>query len=273
MAQSVNIASGATWKPTTNGAGYVDGDPNNILQNNFGQPNAAQIPPQNAGASGTSSAQNPYNNAGNAQYAQTERAAPPTNVYGYAMPVQSYGKEDSPALQGLKQQLGAQADIQNQQAKLGEQMQISAEQRRLGYIPQLSGFYNSTTSGGVGGPHVSGGADPNADAARAAAYARAKDQTGQSMNAAFETLRNQYAGTGNAGGFQQGAGRMLSKGVDKMGDVTREQLIQDLNRSAQVSDRNYQGDITQRGQDMSAQNSLQSLLPQLLGLISSRAIY
>ena len=70
------------------------------------------------------------------------------------------------------------------------------------------------------------------------------------------------AGTGKQGSTVEGG--MLSNVVggarSEVNDFTRDQLISDLNRASGISDRNYQGDITQRGQDLSRQQSLLSML-------------
>ena len=112
-------------------------------------------------------------------------------------------------------------------------------------------------------PHVTGGTQPfDEQAARQAAFARAKEQSGQIARSSLEGLRNSLSRRGiSGGGYAQMRGaEALAPATDRLQDFTREQLIQDLNRGADVSDRNYTGDIQQRGQDAAQRQSLLSLI-------------
>lgn len=124
---------------------------------------------------------------------------------------------------------------------------------------------------GASAPTVSYG-DAGADAARDATFARAKDKAGQIARASLTGLRNVMGERGLGGSSiesAQSAG-ILGEAGSELGDVNREQLIQDLNRQQHIQDLTYQGNITQRGQTLAAQN------PQtqaLLGLISAKGLY
>lgn len=143
-------------------------------------------------------------------------------------------------------------------AQLGEE----AFNRRLAAISRSG---DAPRIGGPAGP----GFDENA--ARAAAFARAKEQAGLNARASLDSLRGILDARGLGGEF--GSSEMSSKVADlvagghsQINDFTREQLISDLNRAAEISDMTYQGDITQRGQDL---NRIQSLI----GLASAGGLY
>lgn len=111
-------------------------------------------------------------------------------------------------------------------------------------------------------PYVQYGAGGGDQAARDAAFARAKEQAGQTALAGLKSFQGQMENRGLMGSTQesQGMGNIIGATGGAVNDFTREQLINDLNRSAQVADTQYQGNITQRGQDMQRQQALISLL-------------
>jgi hypothetical protein len=142
-----------------------------------------------------------------------------------------------------------------QQMQLAAQLQQQAEQRRLGYMSSVRGSSPEVTRGNLATDEAG---------ARAAAFGRAKDQAAQTASASVQALHDVMAGRGMQNGSQEqsrladiftGAGQ----GVD---EFTREQLIQDLNRAAEISDTNYRGAITQRGQNL-------AMVPSLMGLITA----
>ena len=236
------------------------------------------------GATSPASAQNTYNPNSPAQFAPM-----PTQTQGAGGTM--YGTQESPALTGLKaqtdvgtnaaktlaaqqaeleQQLAAQqfgfgtqsaaqaGTILQDQTSLQARLQAEAEARRMNQFPQiLQGLNSSIPQGGVGGDE---------SAARAAAFARAKDQTGLIARSGTDAVASEMAARGLAGSGIEGSalGNVASTGVGQLGEVTREQLIQDLLRSGQVADRNYAGNLTMRGQNMAS-------IPSLLGLISAGA--
>ncbi len=71
------------------------------------------------------------------------------------------------------------------------------------------------------------------------------------------------ANRGTMGGSAEQAGiaGILGNTAGGVNDITRDQLIMDLNRAADISDQGYQGAITQRGQNL-------SMVPSLMGLIT-----
>lgn len=148
---------------------------------------------------------------------------------------------------------------QNNAARL----QAEAEARRMAAIKGLFGQYGGNMS-----PHVGGGMGADESAARAAAFARAKDQSAGTFRGATDALHSLAASGGYAGSGREAAQEQQFLGGSAMSldDFTRDQLMTDLNRSSAIGDRNYAGNITQRGQDMSQ-------LPAIFGLLSSRALY
>lgn len=135
------------------------------------------------------------------------------------------------------------------------------EKTRMAEIPKIMGSMDPQ--------HVTGGGPSAGDeeAARQAAYARAKEAIGMQTRGAINSLRDQFAGTGNEGAQQEATASVVGGGNTQLGNVSRDQMIMDLERAAAVSDRDYAGNIQQRGQDM-------SLVPILQGLLSARtALY
>ncbi len=114
-------------------------------------------------------------------------------------------------------------------------------------------------------PEVSRGNIAGEQAARDAAFARAKEQSGAVARSSLAALRNQLGRRGiTGGGYAQMRGaEALAPATDQLQDFTRQQLIEDLGQSRHVADTEYQGQIAQRGQNQAAMQSL-------LGLIRSR---
>ena len=111
---------------------------------------------------------------------------------------------------------------------------------------------------GGGGPTP----DANEAAARAAAFARAKEQSANIAQSSMTALRNALNSRGISGGgyANMKAAEALSPAANRLQDFGREQLIQDLDRSSQVADRDVATSTTRRGQDLNYRQSLLSLL-------------
>jgi hypothetical protein len=125
---------------------------------------------------------------------------------------------------------------------------------------------------------------PKADrtAAEAAAYGRAKDQIGMNAGGALKALQRQMSARGIRGAGLEGAGlsALIGTAQGQLGQVSRDQAIQGLQRDYAVEDRNYAGDLsqrtgdmgwltTERGQDIDQQQGRASLIPGLLRLVMS----
>lgn len=156
-------------------------------------------------------------------------------------------------LQLGQQQSQADKDILTQKGQLARE----ADARRLALIGQIGSGSSPTIAYGGSGAG-------SEEAARAAAFARAKEQAGQTALSALTSLREGMAGRGLQGSSMeaQGEAGILQGGMGQVNDFTREQLINDLNRQAQRADLMYQGGITQRGQDLAARNALLGLTMQ-----------
>jgi hypothetical protein len=151
------------------------------------------------------------------------------------------------------------------QAKaLARNQQLEDEQRIMGYV-NSTGSGSGGSGGGTGGGSSTSGIPADESAARAAAFARAKEQAGHTARASLNSLYDVMASTGRAGSGAEASltGDIVSGAAGDINDFTRDQSITDTNRAADISDRNYAGDLTRRGQDMAKQQTL-------LGLLSAR---
>ena len=171
-----------------------------------------------------------------------------TNYMG-ASPVVSQGNYEDQALLALQQQ--GDTAMLNQRASLSN----SAFDKRLAAIQGLNGL------SGFGGGSPSTMPFDEAGA-RAAAFGRAKDQAGMTAHSALQSLQNLMAERGLRGSTVEGQGieGIINGAAGGVNEFTREQLIQDLGRAAQLSDREAQGNLTRRGQDIGLQQSLLQLL-------------
>lgn len=109
---------------------------------------------------------------------------------------------------------------------------------------------------------------PDADrtAAESAAFGRAKDRVGLATQGLLKSIRNNFAKRGLSGSplaMSREAGA-LESGAGQIGEVIRDQAIEGLRRQYDVRDQNYQGDISQRGQDISAEQARQNLVLSLV---------
>jgi hypothetical protein len=146
---------------------------------------------------------------------------------------------------------------------LKEKYNTLAQNRLLGAM--------GTVGGGQGAPGVSrtsGDIAAKEQAGREAAFARAKEQTGQIAQSSLQSMRNNLARRGITGGgyAEQRGAEALAPATGRLQDFTREQLIQDLGNLQHAGDVEYQGGIQQRGQTLANQQSL-------LGLLKAGGIY
>jgi|SRR5262245_61607614 len=117
------------------------------------------------------------------------------------------------------------------------------------------GGYGYGAGGGV--PMTVGSIElPDTSAAQANIFARAKDKIGLETAGSLASLRSALAGRGLLGGGAEvrGAQNILTAGQGQLGDVTREQAIQEANRLTDFAKMGYEGAIAQRGQNISARN-------------------
>lgn len=99
---------------------------------------------------------------------------------------------------------------------------------------------------------VTGPSPADRQAAEAATYGRAKDKVGQETRASMNALANEMASRGlsDSSFMATGAANILQTGQQELADTNRSQAIDALKRAAEVEDRNYAGDVSQRGQDI-----------------------
>jgi hypothetical protein len=161
--------------------------------------------------------------------------------------------------QAEQDRMRLQSDLDAKANQQKAQLAADAESRRLASIQTLS---NKTTINPIGG------VGPDEEAARAAAFGRAKDQAGQTALASLNALESVMAGRGMRGSSAEASGiaDVIQGGQGMVADQIRSQVINDANRRAQIADRDYAGDITMRGQDLAKQQSL-------LGLMSATGAY
>jgi hypothetical protein len=134
------------------------------------------------------------------------------------------------------------------------------------FAPNTSGSFGagfgSGGSGGPGGgmpsiPNIPAIQMPDTSAAQAAAFARAKDQAGQTARGALTGLQSSMAGRGMLGSGLEGRGtaQVVNQGQQELGNVTREHAIQNASNAQKAAELAYQGGITQRGQDINMAQS------------------
>jgi hypothetical protein len=145
-----------------------------------------------------------------------------------------------------------------------QQSQLQAE-AMLRMQSQLPGIMNTV---GGGGAQVHYGGNGEFEAAKAAAFARSKDAAGRTGRAALDQLRDLYAGNNMAdsGSFLQREGDIVSGAAGQVGEMNRQQLLDDINAETHAADQEFQGGITQRGQNI-------SLTQALLGLMNQNRVY
>lgn len=105
---------------------------------------------------------------------------------------------------------------------------------------------------------------PDLREAQDAEFARAKDKVGMSSSAALASLRSSLGGRGMLGGQGEyrGTQNVATAGLGQLGDVAREQAIQGGAADRQQALAGYSGQVTQRGQDIGANEFNNSLASQ-----------
>lgn len=130
--------------------------------------------------------------------------------------------------------------------------------------PAVTGGIGGATPGlQTGGGPVGGGGYvapiqmADTSAANAAAYAKAKDQVGQSSRSAIDSLRDVLGATGQLGGGAeaQATRDIVSSAAGDLGQVSRDQAQTGAELAQRTAEMGYQGALTQRGQDIAAQEA------------------
>lgn len=156
----------------------------------------------------------------------------------------------------------------DQEGKAADQARAEAAWRaRMAAVPGLMDSFDPDASTmSVPGRTLDGGDNQAERAAEAAAFARAKDRIQQNTQANLRGLRENMTARGISGSGIEAAGTadILGGGSGDVNDVIREQAIEGLRRSQQVSDRNYQGNLTRRGQDISREEARRRMILDLI---------
>lgn len=261
-------------------AGFQVGGPTKPVQyGGPGTPSGYSKPTQPSGyGSLTKYRQDAGSDMTDAQYAQWQNS-------------RSGGLAGAAAQQGIqtdaqKALAAQQAELQKQQMGYGAGLQGQAESRRMQmfspYLKKMMDSFNKTTTvgpgAGEGGPKPAtvdfGNISAAEDAARQASFARAKDQAGLIARSAMTGLNNAMGARGLAGS-RYASGNMagvVNQGANQLGEINREQAIQDLDVARKRASELYQGgisqrgqDVTMRGQDIAARQQYQQILAGLMG--------
>lgn len=123
------------------------------------------------------------------------------------------------------------------------------------------GTTTPTGGGGTGGgsslAHVANVALPDSSASIAASMAGAKDRAGNLSRASLDALRGELGATGNlgSGAEVQGTKDIIQSGAGLIGQASRDAANKQADTAADFAKTRYGGEITQRGQDVSAQEA------------------
>lgn len=98
---------------------------------------------------------------------------------------------------------------------------------------------------------------PDQTESNAASFATAKDTVGKTGRASLDALRGELGATGNlgSGAEVQGVKDIIQSGAGELGQVSRDQAVKNTDLKTDIAKTNYAGGITQRGQDVSAQEA------------------
>lgn len=167
--------------------------------------------------------------------------------------------------------LAAQKELAELQAT--NESRLLSEKSRLGeesFARRLATLSSMGVPGGDDGSSGGGSATigANEEAARSAAFGRAKDRAGQTALASLTALQNIMAERGLTGSTVEGGATadIIGGAAGGVNEFTRDELMADLNRAAEISDRERSAGLTKRGQDLSYKQSL-------LGLMSASGLY
>lgn len=172
---------------------------------------------------------------------------------------------------------GDNRDRANITFKFGmDQQAADANQRRLmDTLSMLGGPFGALFGqNGASAGHVGGG-DADWEATLAAQMGRATDSALQAGESAQRGIREEMAQRGLTGSGLEADELAQAKlaSAGQIGESGRQIATQRANRAASVADRNYSGNITQRGQDLQAAQSRWSLIPSLMSLFRVSASY
>lgn len=134
---------------------------------------------------------------------------------------------------------------------------MSYDQYNAANKPGATGSSTPTTPGTGTSASIAAITAPDPTAATNAAFATAKDQAGALSRASLTSLNDELGASGMVGsGAQvQGTRDIIQNGAGQLGQVSRDLAGKTADQAAAFAKLNYEGSITQRGQDISAQNA------------------
>lgn len=127
----------------------------------------------------------------------------------------------------------------------------------------MGGSSSSSATGSIGGPgggtpaSLAGIDLPDQSGSNDAIFAKAKDAVGRESRAAITSLNDELGSQGMLGGGAQAQATkdIVSDAAGNEGQVTRDLASKNADMSADFAKTNYQGKITQRGQDIQSQEA------------------
>jgi hypothetical protein len=174
----------------------------------------------------------------------------------------------------------AQGDINRgmQQGQQSYQTALMQAQRGWQLEDQKTALdlYGSATGGGAGStPARETGDDSAWGAMLAGQMGAAKDNAAAAVGAARRSMVGNMTARGIGGsGIEAKNERAIQlAGAGQIGAAGRDAATLTANRQAAINDRNYAGNITQRGQDITAQGQKLSLMPSILSLLRAGVSY
>lgn len=101
-------------------------------------------------------------------------------------------------------------------------------------------------------PHVTGPSPESTRAAEDAFYGRAHGRIGQVARGSMDAVSDEFNARGLRGSRSEGAALqgVVGNAQNENADVLATQAVEGLHRAQAVNDRNYAGDLSQRGQDI-----------------------
>jgi hypothetical protein len=242
-------------------------------------PNSRQMSGQEAQNRNADIAYNKQNVSGGlatgagTQYSTTGTPPKPTSYYANGAPAgyaaSSYTATGQPAsgLTGAWDLVGSTGGgggniTLSRGAYEDQQQSLLANKLRQANIDRALEALKGFQTGGGQLPGYAQYGGPSFEQARAASFARSKEQAGLSAQAAIKGLQGAMDARGLTGSTVEGQalGGVVSGAGQDLSNVIREQYIQDANQLARQAETQYQGAITQRGQDIQAQQAILNLI-------------
>ena len=201
------------------------------------------------------------------QWSETTQHGTPAERQSDLAAQQAQYAQEAFQRQSAAQQAAAAAQARYGQEDLMARARLNQDAQAQQF-QQMQGLFTQSDSGGTA-PTISrtgGSIGATEQAARAAAFARAKEQTGRIGRSSLTGLREALASRNMLGGGAEavGTGQIVGGAEGALNEFTREQMINDFAAAQQAAGQEYSGAITQRGQDLSAQQAQRNALYGLM---------